>query len=73
MEVDRWSCLFPEFTYEQTPPEEPSSSRRHSGRTLEAAARARSQDEVVMALDHETAHDEACRCLRCDIKAVNVS
>jgi NADH-quinone oxidoreductase subunit F len=73
MELDRWSCLFPKFVYEQTTGEEPSSSRRHSGRTLEAAVRARSQDEIVMGLDEDTARDEACRCLRCDIKTGNVS
>jgi NADH-quinone oxidoreductase subunit F len=72
MEADRWSSLFPEFEYGQEPPEEPSASRRHSGAALPAAARARSQDEVVTGLDQEAAHDEACRCLRCDVKAVSV-
>ncbi len=72
MEGERWSSLFPEFEYEQAPPEEPSPSRRHSGTHLPAAARVRSQDEVVSGLDQETAHDEACRCLRCDVKAVAV-
>jgi len=72
MEGERWSSLFPEFEYEQVPPEEPSPSRRHSGTHLPAAARVRSQDEVVSGLDQETAHDEACRCLRCDVKAVAV-
>jgi len=72
MEGERWSSLFPEFEYEQAPPEEASPSRRHSGQPLAAALRVRSQDEVVTGLDHETAHDEACRCLRCDVKAVSV-
>lgn len=71
MEADRWSSLFPEFTYEQTPPEEASSSRRHAGRALDPAARARSLDECVMGLDHDAALDESCRCLRCDLKAVS--
>jgi len=73
MEAERWNSLFPEFEYEQSPPEEPSASRRHSGDELSAPARARSQDEVVTGLTHEDAHDEACRCLRCDVKAANVS
>jgi len=73
MEADRWNSLYPEFKYEQTPPEEPSASRRHSGTVLAAPVRVRSQDEVVMALTDEEAHDESCRCLRCDVKAVNVS
>jgi NADH-quinone oxidoreductase subunit F len=72
MEGERWNSLFPEFEYEQAPPEEPSPSRRHSGAHLPAAVRVRSQDEVVTGLDQETAHDEACRCLRCDVKAVAV-
>jgi hypothetical protein len=33
----------------------------------------RSQDEVVTGLSGEEALDETCRCLRCDVKAVNVS
>jgi len=73
MEADRWQTLTPQFEYEQTPPEEPSPNRRHSGQPLPAAARVRSQEEVVSGLNHEEALDETCRCLRCDVKAVNVS
>jgi len=73
MESERWARLFPELEFDQTPPEEPSPSRRHTGQELAAAVRARSQDEVVTGLSHEAAQDEACRCLRCDVKAVNVS
>ncbi len=72
MESDRWNSLFPEFEYEQNPPEEPSSSRRHSGHELPALVRARSFDEVVSGLDDESTLDEACRCLRCDVKGVPV-
>lgn len=70
MEADRWSTLFPEFEYEQTPPDEPSPSHRHSGQELLPLARARSFDEVITGLSHEEALDESCRCLRCDVKAV---
>ena len=73
MEVERWGRLFPELEYGQVPPAEPSPSRRHTGQPLAAALRARSQNEVVAGLTHEESHDEACRCLRCDVKAVNVS
>jgi len=73
MESDRWNNLFPEFEYEQEPPEEPSASRRHTGKELPAAQRARSQDEVITGLDPEETLDEACRCLRCDVKAVKSS
>jgi len=73
METDRWTALYPQVEYGQTPPEEPSASRRHSGHPLAASVRVRSQDEVVTGLSHEEALDETCRCLRCDVKAVNVS
>ncbi len=73
MEGDRWQSLYPQFDYEQTPPEEPSPNRRHTGQALAAAARVRSQEEVVAGLNQEEALDETCRCLRCDVKAANVS
>ena len=73
METDRWQSLYPQFEYEQTPPDEPSPNRRHTGQALAAAVRVRSQEEVVAGLDQEEALDEACRCLRCDVKAANVS
>jgi NADH-quinone oxidoreductase subunit F len=73
VESDRWNTLFPEFEYGQAPPEEPSASRRHTGKELPANQRARTQDEVVTGLDPEQTLDEACRCLRCDVKAVKSS
>jgi len=73
MEADRWQSLYPQFDYEQTPPEEPSPNRRHTGQVLAAAARVRSQEEVVAGLNQEEARDETCRCLRCDVNAANVS
>ncbi|HKC71282.1 MAG TPA: NADH-ubiquinone oxidoreductase-F iron-sulfur binding region domain-containing protein, partial [Terriglobales bacterium] len=73
MEADRWPKLYPQFEYEQTPPEEPSSSHRHSGRPLAPAVRARSYDEVVAGLSHEEVFDETCRCLRCDVRTVGSS
>jgi NADH-quinone oxidoreductase subunit F len=71
-EADRWASLFPEFQYEQTPPEEPNPSYRHSGRVLASRLRVRSEDEVVAGLSPEEALEEAGRCLRCDVKAANV-
>jgi len=73
MEADRWSKIFPEFEYDQVPPEEPSSSRRHTGSTLPVSIAAHSFDEVVLGLNHAETHDEACRCLRCDVKTSEVS
>jgi NADH-quinone oxidoreductase subunit F len=71
MEADRWSRLFPEFEFEQAPPEETSSSRRHVGHPLAPLVRVRTQDEVVTGLTREEALDETCRCLRCDVKTAH--
>jgi NADH-quinone oxidoreductase subunit F len=73
METDRWQQIYPKFDYEQTPPEEPSVSGRHSGHPLPALTRVRSQDEVVAGLTADEVMDETCRCLRCDATAVEVS
>jgi NADH-quinone oxidoreductase subunit F len=73
METDRWQTLSPQFEYEQTPPEEPSPNRRHTGHVLAPSTRVHSQEEVVTGLDQEEVLDETCRCLRCDVKTVNVS
>lgn len=72
-ETNRWSQLFPSVDYSQEPPEETSPNHRHEGHTLAVAKRQRSEDEVVAGLTHEESLDEACRCLRCDIKVANPS
>ncbi|PSH04743.1 MAG: proton-conducting membrane transporter [Acidobacteria bacterium] len=68
----RWDRLFPEFTYSQQPPAEPSGSRRHNGHLIELMLRSRSNEEVVTGITPKEAHEESCRCLRCDVKT-NVS
>jgi NADH-quinone oxidoreductase subunit F len=73
MGADRWSRIYPEFEYEQSPPEEPSPSGRHSGHVPAANDRVRSQEEVVTGLSQQEALDETCRCLRCDVKGIAVS
>ena len=73
METNRWDKIFPVFEYEQTPPDEPSASRRHNGHVIAPSARSRSNAEVVTGLVEEEALDESCRCLRCDVKAANPS
>ena len=73
METNRWSQIFPKPEYEEIPPEEPSQSRRHTGRELGAAVRVKSDTEVATGLTKEEAMDEACRCLRCDVEVANVS
>jgi NADH-quinone oxidoreductase subunit F len=67
-EVRRWEKLFPKIEYELRVPENPSESRRHGGHELVAIARAKSEEEVVTGLSGSEAVDEACRCLRCDVK-----
>ncbi len=69
MDTDRWDELFTPVVYEQTVPKEVSESRRHHPPTLPVAQRARSVAEVVAGLSAEETLDEACRCLRCDVKA----
>ena len=73
MEVKRWEKLFPAWEYEEKPPEEPSTSRRHISRTLSSTVRVRSEEEVVVGLNQEQASDEACRCLRCDVKVTSAT
>jgi NADH-quinone oxidoreductase subunit F len=68
MEVRRWEQLFPTIDYDLRVPENPSESRRHGGHEVAAAARAKSEEEVVTGLSGSEAVDEACRCLRCDVK-----
>jgi len=72
MEIDRWESLSPKIEYSQELPAETSENRRHVSRELDAMARAKSEEEVVTGLSAEDAHDETCRCLRCDIKVVTV-
>jgi NADH-quinone oxidoreductase subunit F len=70
MGEERWERLFPEIEFSQTAPGEPSLSRRHSSRALDAELRAHSQQEVVAGLEPEEALEECRRCLRCDLRAV---
>ena len=58
----------PEFAYDQKAPEEPNTSRRHTSHSVSVNVRVKSHDEVVPGLEPEEAWEEACRCLRCDIK-----
>jgi len=72
METDRWDNLQPKIEYSQEVPDEPSDNRRHMSPELAVMVRVKSEDEVAIGLAPEDAHDEACRCLRCDIKVVTV-
>jgi len=66
MDAKRWEMLFRPMEYEQTPPKEPSTSPRNLPHSLPVLQRANSFEEVVCGLSAEEAHDECCRCLRCD-------
>jgi len=69
MDQDRWEQLLPPIRYEQTVPKETSESRRNLPPHLPVKERSNSFDEVVSVLSGEQTMDEACRCLRCDVKA----
>jgi NADH-quinone oxidoreductase subunit F len=74
MGESRWERIFPEFTYSQEAPQEPSESRRHEAHMIAPKLRMRSDDEVVTGFTPEETLEEACRCLRCDVKThVSVS
>jgi len=67
-DVGRWASLFPKMQYEQTPPKDVSESGRHTPHEMTVRERMQSSAEVFMGLSAEDSHEEACRCLRCDIK-----
>ncbi len=68
MGVRRFERIWPEFEYEQEPPEQTSDCRRHHVREVPAAIRVNNFEEAVFGLAAEEALAEAGRCLRCDIK-----
>ena len=61
------SC-FPSSNTASQAPAEPSLSRRHAARSLPAATRVHSQQEVVAGLSAQEALEECRRCLRCDLR-----
>jgi NADH-quinone oxidoreductase subunit F len=63
----RYDSLFRVFQYDQSVPH-PSPCARHNAHFLPVAVRASSFQEAVAALRPEEAHEEASRCLRCDIR-----
>jgi NADH-quinone oxidoreductase subunit F len=67
-----FDSIMPSFQYDQTPPAQPSDYPRHEPHDLPVAGRAKTFQEAVAALLPEEAHQEACRCLRCDIRDTGV-
>src|SRR5271169_194853 len=68
MDAKRWDELFPAVEYDQSPPKDVSECRRHRPHELSVAERMQSSAEAVVGLSAEESHEEACRCLRCDVK-----
>src|SRR5262249_48827078 len=68
MGESRFDAVMPTFKYDHAPPPPPEPARRHHAHFLPASVRAATFDEAVSALRPEEARDEACRCLRCDIR-----
>jgi NADH-quinone oxidoreductase subunit F len=68
MGARRFARLFTGFEYCQEAPASTSSSGRHRGAELAAASRVKGDQEVVLTLLPGEAEDEACRCLRCDLR-----
>jgi NADH-quinone oxidoreductase subunit F len=64
----RFDSILPSFKYDQTPPAQPSPCRRHHAHELPVAIRGKTFQEAASALLPEEAHEEACRCLRCDVR-----
>jgi NADH-quinone oxidoreductase subunit F len=67
MGVSRYDSAMPVLQYDQMP-QQSSPCGRHHAHFLPAAARAKTFDEAVSALRADEAHEEASRCLRCDIR-----
>jgi NADPH-dependent glutamate synthase beta subunit-like oxidoreductase len=72
MERNRWEALLPSIEYGQILPEEPSPNHRNAGRLVAPGVRVGSNTEVATGFTDEETLDEACRCLRCDLKVANV-
>jgi NADH-quinone oxidoreductase subunit F len=68
MGASRWDRIKPQFQYGMTVPDQTHESARHHVHELPAAERVQTFDEAVTGLAVEEATDEACRCLRCDIR-----
>lgn len=65
---ERWQSLWPEFDYEMAVPAHPSPSRRHRVRDADPLVRVKDFREATFGLTAVEAMEEACRCLRCDVR-----
>ncbi len=60
--------LLPQVEYSQEAPETPTECHRHSVEELPAQERVETFAESLIGLTPEQTLEEACRCLRCDVK-----
>ena len=65
---DRWQSLWPGFSCDMAVPAHPSPSRRHRVRDADPRERAKDFREATFGLTAVEAMEEACRCLRCDVR-----
>jgi NADPH-dependent glutamate synthase beta subunit-like oxidoreductase len=72
MGAKRWKMIAPSFEYDNTPPAEPSPTRRHTTEELPPRERVETFEEAVMGFTPDQALKEACRCLRCDVKEIGM-
>jgi NADH-quinone oxidoreductase subunit F len=63
--------LIPAFTYGMVVPDPPSPFPRHVSAELPAPERVSAWSEVSLGLPILAVHDEATRCLRCDVRAAD--
>ena len=68
MGVRRFDQIYREFDYDQTAPAQPSASRRHVCGERCPLERVKTFDEATLGFTAIEAMEEACRCLRCDIR-----
>jgi hypothetical protein len=66
---DRFAALYRPVVYDQTVPETPSEVRRHHTHELPPSERVGGVREVALGLTDSEAMEEACRCLRCDVRS----
>jgi len=64
----RFAQLFGGFEYLRTVPEDLSPNGRHRSSEMAPKLRVQGDEEVVLGLTAEEAHDESSRCLRCDVR-----
>lgn len=69
MGAKRIRQLFREYEYELTPPAQPSEKPRQAPPQTPATERVHTFEEVTGDLTGAQVMVEACRCLRCDIRA----